>query len=88
MARITTLTRVFIALPSVIFASCLAAASVDYSSPHVCAAHNRPSNFDYLVLASIADSPHLPAMASYRSTGGQRNASMPTGGPSLNLVVD
>jgi hypothetical protein len=26
-----------------------------------------PSNFDYLVLASIADSPRLPAMAGYFS---------------------
>jgi hypothetical protein len=88
MVRITTLTRVFIALPSVIFGSCLAAASVGSSSPHVCAALNRPSNFDYLVLASIADSPHLLAMASYRSTGKQLDASVPIGGPSLNPVVD
>jgi len=88
MLTITTLTRVFIALPSVIFASCLAAASVDSSSPHACAALNRPSNFDYLVLASIADSPHLLTMASYRLTGTQRDASLPIAGPSVNLAVD
>jgi hypothetical protein len=32
------------------------------------------SNFDYLVLASIADSPLLPAMASYRPAGTQHSA--------------
>jgi hypothetical protein len=32
---------------------------------------NGPSNFDYLVLASIADSPHFLAMSGYRSTAEQ-----------------
>jgi hypothetical protein len=35
------------------------------------------SNFDYLVLASIADSPHLAAMASYRLMGTKRSAPSP-----------
>jgi len=64
---ITPLARVLIALPAVIFAGCLAAAS---GGPglHECADQSQPSKLDYLVLASIADSPHLLAMASYRPT--------------------
>jgi hypothetical protein len=46
-----------------IFTGCLGSASA--SSSLDCAAARGPSNFDYLVLASIADSPRLPAMAGY-----------------------
>jgi hypothetical protein len=49
----------------VCFTGCLAAASA--SSTHACPTVRSPSNFDYLVLASIADSPRLPAMAGYRT---------------------
>jgi hypothetical protein len=48
---------------AVIFAGCLAGASA--SSSLACPAVRSPSNFDYLVLASIADSPRVPAMAGY-----------------------
>lgn len=58
--------RTFCIFPTLILASCLAAASAD--PHHACAAHAGPSNFDYMVLASIADSPHLLAMASYLTT--------------------
>ena len=61
------LTRMFLVLSAVIFASCLAAASHGASSSRVCAGLVGPTNFDYLVLASIADSPRLLAMAGYRS---------------------
>jgi len=71
-SRRRSLTRIFISLPAVIFASCLAAASAVPSDVHACASANGPSNFDYLVLASIADSPHLLAMAGYHSTAEQR----------------
>jgi hypothetical protein len=67
------LTRLFIAIPAVVFASCLAAAWADSSNPPACAGLNGPSNFDYLVLASIADAPNLAAMAGYRSTPAQRS---------------
>jgi hypothetical protein len=66
------LTRIFIGFPAVIFASCLAAASAAPADARACASVDGPSNFDYLVLASIADSPHLLAMAGYRSTAEQR----------------
>jgi len=36
--------------------------------PHARVHPRHPSNFDYLVLASMADSPHLLAMASYYRT--------------------
>jgi hypothetical protein len=66
------LTRRFIAIPVVVFASCLAAASANPPSPR---ADDGPSNFDYLVLASIADSPHLAALAGSRSAAGRRSES-------------
>jgi hypothetical protein len=69
--RTTWLTRLFIAIPVVVFASCLAAVSANSSSPQERAGVDGPSNFDYLVLASIADSPNLAAMAGYRSAAGQ-----------------
>jgi hypothetical protein len=71
-SRTKSLTWIFISLPAVIFVSCLAAASAAPSNARACASVNGPSNFDYLVLASIADSPHLLAMAGYRSTADQR----------------
>jgi hypothetical protein len=64
----------------VVFASCLAAAWANSLSTGACAVINSPSNFgpsnfDYLVLASMADSPHLAAMAGYRSTAARRRES-------------
>lgn len=67
------LRRIFPAVAVVVFASCLAAASDNASSSLACANVGSPSKLDYLVLASIADSPHLLAMASYRSTATQRS---------------
>lgn len=71
----TRLARLFIAIPVVVVASCLAEAWADSSSSHPCTRLNGPSNFDYLVLASMADSPNLAAMAGYRSTAAQRSES-------------
>jgi hypothetical protein len=59
--------RTFIAIPLLVFASCLAAASAG-SGAHECPGLAGPSKMDYLVLASIADSPQLLAMAGYRSS--------------------
>jgi hypothetical protein len=67
------LTRIFPAFTAVVFLSCLAAASDNASTSRACANLDNPSKLDYLVLASIADSPHLLAMASYRSTAAQRS---------------
>jgi hypothetical protein len=52
-----------------IFASCLAAASDSRSSGQACGGFVCPSKFDYMVLASLADSPHLFAMTGYRAVG-------------------
>jgi hypothetical protein len=50
----------------------LAAASDNGSGPCTVADLGGPSNFDYMVLASFADSPRLFAMAGYRSSAVQR----------------
>jgi len=71
-SRTKSFTRIFIAFPAVVFASCLAAASTaPPSDARACTTVGGPSNFDYLVLASIAESPHLLAMAGYCSTAEQ-----------------
>jgi hypothetical protein len=59
-------TRILFVCPVVILAGCLATASVDSASARGAHGLAGPSNFDYLVLASIADSPQVLAMASYR----------------------
>jgi hypothetical protein len=51
-----------------VFASCLGAASAGSSAARECSLRAGPSKLDYLVLASIADSPHLLSMAGYRPT--------------------
>lgn len=67
------------ALAASLLASGLATASIaavsDHASRMPACAPRGPSTFDYLVLASIADSPQLHAMASYRSTAGRRSES-------------
>jgi hypothetical protein len=57
-----------------------ATASAGSSNAPACHGRAKLSNFDYLVLASIADSPQLPAMASYRPMGTQHSASNPLDG--------
>lgn len=73
-SRINSRTRILWAFPVLVLASCFTTASARSSNSPGC--HGRPklSNFDYLVLASIADSPQLPAMASYRPLATQRSA--------------
>ena len=61
------LIRIFFGMLAAVFGSYLAAASNDALSLRACADLGTPSNFDYLVLASIADSPRLLSMAVYRS---------------------
>jgi hypothetical protein len=56
------------------FAGVLSAASDEIRSP--CSAPAAPSSFDYLVLASMADSPHPISLAGYRpARRGDPNAS-------------
>ena len=58
--------QTFLVTPALILAAGLVLASGGSSSPLGCRGHAAPSNFDYLVLASIADSPRLTALASYQ----------------------
>jgi hypothetical protein len=62
--RKRSLKRISLAIACGVFVSCFAAAS----AVRDCPGGGGPSKLDYLVLASIADSPHLLAMAAYRPT--------------------
>jgi hypothetical protein len=66
-SRKRPLIRILFGTLAAMFGNCLAAASDDASALRACADVGGPSNFDYLVLASIADSPRLLSMAVYRS---------------------
>jgi len=50
----------------------MAAGAGNAAGVHSCAHPGGPSKLDYMVLASIADSPHLLAMASYRTADKRR----------------
>jgi hypothetical protein len=52
------------------YAGVLSAASGEITSP--CSAAAAPTSFDYLVLASMADSQHPLSMASYRPAASDR----------------
>jgi hypothetical protein len=78
--------RVLAGLFLLMFAGFLTSASGNpRPRPRVHAA--RPSNFDYLVLASIADSPHVLVMASYRPAARPRVPARP-GKPHPQLADD
>ncbi|MGC1520077.1 MAG: hypothetical protein WA803_00945 [Steroidobacteraceae bacterium] len=62
-----SLQRISIASLLGVFATCLLAASAG-STARACPGRAGPSKLDYLILASIADSPHLLPMAAYRPT--------------------
>jgi hypothetical protein len=62
------LKRISVAVTWGVFVSCFAAATAGSSAAPGCPGRAGPSKLDYLVLASIADSPHLLAMAAYRPT--------------------
>jgi hypothetical protein len=67
--------RLSCGLGVLIFASCLAAASDEAARSRVCADPcGGPTNFDYLILASMADSRHPLAMAGYRRDTTYRTA--------------
>jgi hypothetical protein len=79
---------IFFALPAVLFASWLAAAVDDsagswaHPDPGI-PSTGIPSTFDYLVLASLADSPQLHAMAGFRPSATQRSEPQPKEDQSL-----
>jgi hypothetical protein len=58
-------------------AGSLDAAPEDAASATASAPSDHPSKLDYLVLASIADAPHLLTVGAYRSTAEQRAAARP-----------
>lgn len=62
-----SLNRISVAILLGVLASCVLAASAG-STARACPERAGPSKLDYLVLASIADSPHLLPMAAYRPT--------------------
>jgi hypothetical protein len=79
-------TPMFFALSTVIFASCLTAASNGDSSLRTCAELGEgPTNFDYLVLASIADSPRFLAMAGYRALETHHASSRESGADAVDV---
>ena len=67
----------FGAVPALLFAGCLAAAVDEPADSQADAQPRDPSTFDYLVLASLADSPQLHALAGFRSSASQRNEPQP-----------
>jgi hypothetical protein len=79
--------RVFVGLLVLMCASSFATAS-DSPRAHDRVHRTRPSNFDYLVLASIADSPHVLTMAGYRPEAGSRKMSARSGKPNRQLAED
>jgi hypothetical protein len=67
----------FSAVPALLFAGWLAAAVDEPADTQAAAQPRDPSTFDYLVLASLADSPQLHALAGFRSSASQRNEPQP-----------
>jgi hypothetical protein len=79
--------RIFLGLFVPVFAGSFAPASAGPQA--LTQVHRaRPSNFDYLVLASIADSPHILTMASYRPAVRPSKVPARSGKPSPQLAVD
>jgi len=61
-------------LSAMVLTSCLAAASSGSAGRSPAADRSQPSYLDYVMLASMADSPHLMTMAAYRPTGADDSA--------------
>ena len=75
MSYLTRQIRRSFALGAVLVLGDVAATAVEKSSMHLCPVEkapatvlNSPSKLDYLLIASLVDSPHLLSMAAYRST--------------------
>jgi hypothetical protein len=67
----------FGAVPALLFAGWLAAAVDEPVDSQAAAQPANPSTFDYLVLASLADSPQLHALAGFRPSASLRNEPQP-----------
>jgi hypothetical protein len=79
--------RLLVGSFALMVASSLAFASgVPHGHPRLLIA--RPSNFDYLVLASIADSPHILTMASYRPAAASPKPQARSGKPSARRLAE
>jgi hypothetical protein len=65
------------AVPALLFAGWLAAAVDEPADSQAAVQPGNPSTFDYMVLASLADSPQLHALAGFRSSASQRNEPQP-----------
>jgi hypothetical protein len=74
-------------LSAVIAMGCLAAAASGVSSSQACSLRSTPSKLDYLVLASIADTPHLLAFGGYRSTAQERSDSTELRGQPVDISL-
>jgi len=72
------------ALCAVLSASGLAADSDDADGAPNCAAATTPSKFDYLVLASIADSQRLLTMSAFHTTCAR---SLPAAAPVARFIL-
>jgi hypothetical protein len=64
-------------MPALLCAGWLAAAVDEPADSQAAAQPGNPSAFDYLVLASLADSPQLHALAGFRSSATQRDEPQP-----------
>jgi hypothetical protein len=80
-------TRAFVVLSVLTLASSLASAS-DHPPAHPRVHPVQLSNLDYLVLASIAASPHVLTMASYRPAAGAGRVLARSGKPIPRLADD
>ena len=64
-------------MPALLCAGWLAAAVDEPAESQAATAPGNPSTFDYLVLASMADSPQLHALAGFLSSATHRNEPQP-----------
>jgi hypothetical protein len=69
--------RFLAGVPLLILGSCISSACPEFSeAQRLSPASNRPSEFDYVVLASIADSSYPLGMSSYESAEDGRASAM------------
>lgn len=82
-----TLAAACLTLSAAVWAHCLASPPDDVSHIDLCVGLGSPSKLDYLVLASMADSPRPLALAGYRSTAAPRDASVPVDEATLDSIA-
>jgi hypothetical protein len=82
-----TLAAACLTLSAAVWANCIASPPEDASRRDLCVGLGSPSKLDYLVLASMADSPRPLALAGYRSTAAPRDASVPVDEATLDSIA-